>query len=597
MKNMNKKIWAILLILLVGVSGCDDSFLNLAPKDELSEATAFSTYDNVKVYSWKLYEFFQAYDDVNGYLSLTDQHGDLMENGGASNGNNYLWARYDVPANSSSYSTTYDKIRKTNIMLDNLKNSSMSEEDIAHWRSVALFFRSHEYFYLLQQYGGVLWLENAVKENDERLYGPRSTRDEVADNILRDLTEAEANIKAEGDGPNTINKNVVRALLSRFGLFEGTWRKYHNLGNHEKFLNASIAASEKLMVAFPTLIPVYDHVFNSANLAGKPGIILYKHYEQDVVWHNMSTNQRSTNQKMDITRKGIDIFLCKDGKPIGTSPLYKGDKDKYNEFKNRDTRILVMTPPPYKINGDGSVDKWTHTGNPDDAQWFPELVRVTGGAPNKYLPDQNWAGRATGEVPNFNKLLPTQTSTGYRFWKFYNEVSYRLSSRDFNDAPIYRIDEVLVNYAEAMFEMGKFDQSVADATINKLRVRGEVAPMQVSEINASFDPARDTSVDPVLWEIRRERATELMGEGFRREDLRRWKKMNYAAAVKLGRWVKKSEYPTANIQDKAQEGYVQFVPGTPPAFPEHYYLFPLPSDELVLNDQLKQNPGWPGITN
>ena len=38
--------------------------------------------------------------------------------------------------------------------------------------------------------------------------------------------------------------------------------------------------------------------------------------------------------------------------------------------------------------------------------------------------------------------------------------------------------------------------------------------MKVAEINAGFDPKRDQTVDPVLWEIRRERMVELMGEGF-----------------------------------------------------------------------------------
>ena len=117
--------------------------------------------------------------------------------------------------------------------------------------------------------------------------------------------------------------------------------------------------------------------------------------------------------------------------------------------------------------------------------------------------------------------------------------------------------------------------------------------MNVSAITPDFDPTRDPSVNEVLWEIRRERAIELMGEGFRRDDLRRWKKMSYASAPKLGRWIRQSDYKKViPIQGGAAEGYVQLVPGTPPVFPEHYYLFPLPSEELVLNEALEQNPDW-----
>ena len=83
------------------------------------------------------------------------------------------------------------------------------------------------------------------------------------------------------------------------------------------------------------------------------------------------------------------------------------------------------------------------------------------------------------------------------------------------DKPLFYIEEVLLNYAEAMFENGLFTQQVADATINKLRKRAGVADMKISrKIGTDFDPQRDMTVDPVLWEIRRERMVELMGEAF-----------------------------------------------------------------------------------
>ncbi len=120
--------------------------------------------------------------------------------------------------------------------------------------------------------------------------------------------------------------------------------------------------------------------------------------------------------------------------------------------------------------------------------------------------------------------------------------------------------EVLVNVAEAKYELGEFNQAVADATINKLRARGAVAPLQLSAI--PDDPQRDAAIMPALWEIRRERAIELMGEGFRFDDLRRWKKMDYAMAQKLGRWIKKGTDVAADakipILNNATEGYIAY---------------------------------------
>lgn len=119
------------------------------------------------------------------------------------------------------------------------------------------------------------------------------------------------------------------------------------------------------------------------------------------------------------------------------------------------------------------------------------------------------------------------------------------------DMPLFRVEEVMLNYAEAMCELGEFDQPVADRTVNKLRSRANVAPMKVAEINDSFDPKRDLgnpaypgdyAVNPLLWEIRRERRIELFSEGFRFDDLRRWKKCHYALKKKLGMYVKASDF-------------------------------------------------------
>lgn len=595
MKNL-KNIFCLASLMLLLTISCD-SELELVPQDELSEATIFSTYNNVRTYSWSFYEFFNTFPRSTTWAATLDLDGDLMQNGGSSVSRPYIAQNIDIPANSSGtiYGNSYANIRRVNIMLGNIDESEMEEDDIAHWRGVGLFFRAHEFFNLLRTYGGVTWLENEITDADtDILNAPRDSRDLVANNILRDLLEAIATIKEEGDGPNTVNSDVARALLARFALFEGTWRKYHGLGDQDKFLNAAIQASSELIDKYPNIHPSYDRVFNSIDLAGIEGILLYKHYVIDELTHTVSTNTRSTNNKYDITRKGINKFLTKNGLPVAnpTNTQFQGDQDFYAEFRDRDDRLLLMSPPPYRVNGDGTQN-WTPTGNPADEEYFPILAAITGGFPYKELPDRNWSKRVTGEVPNFDRLVPTQTGNGYRFWKIWNDHNDAVSSRDLNDDPIFRMGEILLIYAEAKFEAGDFDQATADLTINQLRQRGGVAAMTIASITADFDPTRDPDVDPVLFEIRRERAVEMMGEGVRRDDLRRWKKMDYATEVKLGRWIRQSDYTqTIPIQDNAAEGYVQLIPIAPPTFPDYYYLFPLPADQLVLNPNLEQNPGW-----
>ena len=592
-------------VLLAFLTGCNDEFLEKLPQDSLAETNTFESNNSIRAYAWQFYEMFEAHNETNriggslrpgsGFGLNREADADLIQRNTNGNGVDYIWGRVIVPSADATYTRSYQQIRKANLLIKNIPTSSLDQGDKDHWMSVGYFFKAFNYFNLLKKYGDIPWLEELVTDVSEELYGPRTSRDVVAANILRDLQWAAANIKnnvtLEG---KEIDKSVVNAFISQFGLFEGTWRKYHNLGDAAKYLEASAAASAALIAEFPTLHPNFDELHNNESLAGAQGIILYKQYNEEENWSNMSTTFRASNSTWDITRKGVDKFLMTDGQTRYNSPLFEGDQDSHAEMRNRDKRLFYMTPAPYKVTR-VTNQTWISTGNPADEEFFG-WYETNSDDLHKYLPDLNWRGNLVSRVPNFNQNRVAgynRTFSGYRVWRHYNHLMTGTSSRDIADAPIFRMGEVLVNHAEATFELGQFNQAVADQTINKLRARAGVANMNVAAIDENFDPTRDQSVDKILFEIRRERAVELMAEGFRREDLRRWKKMDYASAIKLGRWIKAADQDNrVPIQNGATEGYVQTVPGTPPAFPEHYYLFPLPSDQLVINTNLEQNPGW-----
>ncbi|BDD09450.1 starch-binding protein [Fulvitalea axinellae] len=600
---MKRNIFPIMALALVCLfSACDDDLERL-PKDELTVPTTFTTYENIQTYAWQFYGIFGNYH--RGLIDRDEYSGDLMMNGKNPNGDEWLWKRITVPTSSGLYNENYKRIRAINLMLDNLENSSLNEKDAEHWKAVGLFFRSYHYFELLKAYGGVPWIDKYIDDSDkDYLYGPRASRDELAKHILDDLKWAESKIKKDGDGPNSINTNVVRAMISRFALFEGTWRKYHGLGGEKEYLQACADYSKKLMDDAPQMHGSYDEIYNSPNLAGMPGIILYKQYEPDQHVHNTTQWNRSSEAiRWDLTKKAADMFLCTDGKTRWNSPLFDGDKNPYDEFRNRDRRMYYIITPPYEVVGrvDGNKRKWKHTDNSAHREYI-DLMEKLSGEKFKRLPENNWTGFIQPIMPNYrdagSQKLPFDpgynvTGTGYKCWKWYNNHQVSIAWKDFTDQPLFRIGEVLLNYAEAKYELGQFDQSVADKTVNRLRVRGEVASMAVAQINANFDPKRNAKVDPVLWEIRRERAVELMCDGFRFDDLRRWKMMNdEAAKEKLGRYIVGAEFNNKlPIQGGKAEGYISRI-GVPPAFPDHYYLHPIPSNQIVLNEKLTQNPGW-----
>ncbi len=579
-------------MLLLLTSCQQEEFLNLEPKDELTEATTFTSYDNILTYSWSFYDVFLGFVPS---IPTSERNGDLFLRAAANAESDWIWQRITVPSSSTDWNDPYSNIRRVNIMLDNLDDSGMTQENIDHWRSVGYFFRTYNYLELVKKYGAVPWIEHKVGDDDEDIiYAPRTPRDEVTRTMLEQLQWAEEHIKPEGDGPNTIDIHAVRALISRFGLFEGTWRKYHNLGEEELYLRASADASEKLISSFPDLHPNFDEVFNSESLAGVAGIILFKPYEPNQYTHGQTTRARSSSGRYDLTKKAADMYLMKDGQTRWTSPLFEGDKSPYTEFRNRDRRFYYTVTPPYSVNTPNSTSNdWSFTEEPIHREYIDLMNEISDPA-HKTLPQLNWQGTVLQQVPHFVDDRRGQafiiTYTGYYYWKNYNVILNGVNWVDIADAPIFRMGEVLVNYAEAKFELGEFDQSIADQTINRLRERGHVASLDVG--NIPDDPTRDATVDPVLWEIRRERAIELMGEGYRPDDLRRWKRMDYVTERKLGRWIKRSEVNNVPILNGESEGYIDYY-GQPPAeFPEHYYLWPIPSDQLVLNPQLEQNPGW-----
>ena len=135
----------------------------------------------------------------------------------------------------------------------------------------------------------------------------------MAQNILNNLKYAEEHIKVDGDGNNTINRAVVQSLISRFCLFEGTWRKYHALPNATTYLEECTRASKEVMNKYTTLHPNYEELFNSESLAGINGIILYKEYATSQLCHGLTRMVRTGESQIEATKEYHDSL--KSGAP------------------------------------------------------------------------------------------------------------------------------------------------------------------------------------------------------------------------------------------------------------------------------------------
>ncbi len=637
---------------LLALSGCNDEFLERYPVTDMTEENAFQSYENFKSFAWPLYTMFTNTSIRTSTASdgwgrdgqyISDVYANLLNYRSGSSYNRYAYQTLGSSATNSAWSFTF--IRRVNMMLSHLDDGDLTDAEKAHWRAVGYFFHSFWYMELIDRFGDIPWVNTVLDESSPEAYGERMDRKEAADSVLARLQWAEENIGdfESQDGSNTINQDCVRAALSRFTLREGTWRKYHGLGDYDKYLNECVRVSELLMEDYPTLHYATDvqpgggwgEMWNTEDLGTIEGIILYKSYVAGI--NPVSGGcylEHTSSQDIEVNQNTVDLYLMKNGKPINNPDSgYYGDKDMYSTFRDRDPRLYNTCIPPYKVVADGankpelnSNASWGYTGDPADQEYIDIMGEnytcSNPGYGQKRLPAQNWSASLVAEIPRLGTSAFIMCRSGYYLWKMYNcwEENFNNGNVNTSDKPIFKIEEVLLNYAEATWELGKFTQDVADRTINKLRDRVDVGRMNISEIDANFDPdlpyyypTSDTSagvqLDPVLWEIRRERIIELLGEGFGFYDVRRWRMAPwFLNRAPKGIWVSK-EYalnnsmtlynPDTGFSDgqsgSMTEGYV-FLFEDPIkmgyGWLEKYYLEQVPTEEILLNPNLTQNPGW-----
>jgi hypothetical protein len=630
-----KKNIILSMCLSLMLIACNDSFLEKYPLTSLTEQNAFESYDNFKAFVYPLYDVFtntNILTNYNGwYASQSNYRGDYyagyMTDKGTSAMNPYAWQI--VPESTTGNGWDFTRIRRVNIMLSHIDAcETMNDAEKNHWKAVGYFFHAYWYSVLINRFGDVPWIETVFNETSADAYGARNSRTEVADKVLERLKWAEENIGnfVSRDGNNPIIVNVIRAAISRFTLREGTWRKYHGMIDYDKYFVECARVSQLLMTAYPTLYtgvdgqPAagYGEMWTTEDLSKVPGVIFYKQYFNDVNYYNNACYVEHTSSGvMELPQHIVDMYLCKDGKTIANSSLYAGDKDMFATFRNRDPRLYHTVIPPYNVKEKkGDYTTWSYTGIAADREYI-DIMGVNASCSNpgigmKRLPAQNWSASLVPIMPNYSagsKLSLTKafvaSRSGYYVWKNWSQWETNSNAGALNtaDKPIFKIEEVLLNYAECMFEQGLFTQTVAAATINKLRKRASVADMIVSDINASFDPKRDQTVDPVLWEIRRERMIELMGEGFGFDDVRRWKKADWFINKQpFGQWTTRTVFsnPFLDATTKLSsttmtEGYI-FLYNDPTVsgkgWLDKYYLYQIPTNEIALNPKLIQNPGW-----
>ena len=586
--NLNILSAGLLLATAVSFSSCDD-FLTRDPQDTVTDVPSFwNNEENLRTSFLDYYTYF-----FPGYRSGWNRADNFAETNVADwtddNAQEVATLFTKVAPTTDADNWDFEKIRNMNLLLSRIQSSSLGEEAKNHWSGVARLFRAMEYAKLVQKFGDVPYYDAVVGSTDnEQLYRARDPRTTVMDKVNEDLAFACANIRVnDGTKGLTVNRAVAQGFASRIMLFEGTWQKYHanNTAKAAEYLKAAKDYAAALMQTNAySIAPSYKSLTTSEDLAGNPEIIMYRSYVENVVMHSLMSFQNTEHEMSSPSRAFVDAFLTKNGLPIhqAGNTDYKG-KEYAKEIQNRDPRLAdnIDEESGLRLNGVAAV------------------YAASGYYANRYV----------------NKDLINKPGG--------------MSSTNTTDAPVMKLNEVMLNYIEAAAELADLGQYTLtqadfDKTINAIRDRqstqmphltlaGNALKVNGVEIN---DPDRDATVKPIIWEIRRERRVELAYEGLRFNDLRRWGKLEYADMTKnkklnMGAWINKADYPE-NAEALAKitlcdengkivtgnEGYI--MPITEVAkmrvMADKDYLYPIPVDQITMYEnhgfKLTQNPGW-----
>lgn len=578
MNIKNIKHIAAIFCLSLGLTSC----LDLEPQDQLSEKNLWSNVDDYKLFANQFYGWSRDFTAAQAYASNKPNHSDYLSDLFTNKDDRNLYSNgtNTVQESDGNYGSNYGHIYRTNILLQKAENFS-TPNCIKQYVGEAHFFRAYSYFDLVQLYGDAIIVKEPMQVDDPRVKVAQNDRSEVVDFILDDLDKASTELPSFSDlsssGYSRLSKEAAWAFISRVALYEGTWQKFR--GNEERgklLLDVAATAAKKVInsKSFSLFQPkelgdsAQKYMFILEDTKSNPaGINKSANHEyifakcHDEILYPVGTNLTKANliNAVWVTRKFANMYLCSDGLPIEYSSKFNGYDKIDSEFDNRDNRMRYT------------------------------LCRPHGNFWNNIKSHTTWDSKKDEAGAAFKNLLPT-TGTGYnnQKWCAERQVADKNEGYDF---PVIRYAEVLLNYAEAVYERDGFiSNEDLNISLNLVRCRVNQKMPKLSNELIAEHPGMD-----MRTEIRRERTIELFHEGFRLDDLKRWKTaetempMNLLGVKWKGTEYEKKVWPKCPYSPNA-DGCIIIESGR--KWSEKNYLFPLPKDQLQLNPQLKQNPGW-----
>ncbi|WP_444363193.1 RagB/SusD family nutrient uptake outer membrane protein [Prevotella sp.] len=553
-----------------GLTSCND-LLDMKPISQITPGAYYQNADQLAAYLNNYYDSYlqmpysgsmsHSWGQWNEGKAKSDWDTDIYCWGG---GNTSLFAddHWEV-SSGKALQGYYGGVRVynyfINTVLKQIENGTLpNSEDVKNYLGEAYFFRALVYFRIMALYGDIPVITEVLPDENNVIVenSKRTPRNEVARFILSDLDKAiEMCYTRSKFNGQRVNREAAQLIKSRIALFEGTFEKYHRGSgrvpgdanwpgakmsyNQDKTFNQEaevkfflteamnaakeVADNADLAENNHKIDPVYGdkddwnpyfNLFSQPSLANVNEALMWKQYNKDLGFYHLTGHSMVTGQNTGFTRSFIQTFLMKNGMPIyADNSGYHGDVTLDNVKADRDERLQLFM--------------W---GESTPTYCDPEMTGVEAGKPLPVYMEED----ETDAAHITNTDASTRCITGYQQRKYYTydaeQTRYSEQSTT-NACPIMRSAEALLNYMEADYELNGRLDSKSQEYWRTLRTRAGVdtdfqKTIDATDLSKEMDFGRYSGtklVDKTLYNIRRERVTELFSEGLRFADLIRWR--------------------------------------------------------------------------
>ncbi len=603
---MKKISYILFLGCILTLVSCE-SFLDRTPIAQIGSSDYFTSESALINYT---NGFLVDYVPNAATLAHGDEFSDIIA---TSHSTTFLTAPQWTASLQDGWDTSdWNPIYNINYFLVHFREvPDLSEEAYNHYEGTARFWRAWKYWDFVKTFGAVPWYDYPIDpEDEESLYKGRDNREDVMAKVLEDLNFACENLYSTGEWVNCqrVSKYVALALKARICLFEGTYRKYHSVdpstgqawkdaSGSTTFLNECVNACKELMDS-----GVYKLVDDGTEEGRKTQY--RKLFTSEAIDYTEIIWAREYSTAMNVLHSLTWNF---------TSPTYG---EQWSPVQT-----LVQT----YLHLDGSRHKeyLEKQGNGETVttQEFADEVSDRDYRLSQSVLTPGYTRIVSGVETLYSQNMVV-TLTGYQTIKWILDSSeYDTTNNSNNSLPIFRYAEVLLNYAEAMAELGQFSESVWNQTIKPLRERAGVDGSYRTDIDQDLaDYYSLTNSD--LVEIRRERTIEMLLENIRYDDLMRWHLGELLNNTWYGIYIPEMYEPydldgngtidicvvndSSEITDNSYNYIIlnesthslengdngRLVWNVDRYFDEQRYLHPIPKTALDINPNLGQNYYW-----